>query len=447
MDILSNCDEELLRPLPYFPPEIAKGDLLNVSSDLYSLGFMMYEMLTGTVPYAGLPKTSIMGKLAFDQADPTFNFLDTVPAAICDLICQMTRNKTQERLQDATHVLTIINQQLSKLPLDKKSVFLPSATPQVQAHALTKPAEAMEKSASSPTQLEASNSAELPLKNASPIQRPQKLMDHKQDNHTGISRKIGITLGLIVLFGVAGALGYWYRDLLEPHFFVPQTQSEIPRPKTSLPQTRPVEADISITPVPITHGFREPQAKTDTPPHAVPPMLMAPTPKSIVPLSNTPPLSPKSGGQPKQFTNPPTLIAPAAKTTSPSQKSGVPSNKDTDPTTLHTPKAKREAPVVPTINPSALNQTPLPLEKQPAEIKPTFSALPPMPDPQTLEKAPGPESPPRDQLQNPINQKKEPAASAPLMGNTSPEPTDEEIEEILQSLDAAKEDLSSIASP
>ncbi|MFA9562912.1 MAG: serine/threonine protein kinase, partial [Nitrospirota bacterium] len=66
MDILSDCDVELLRPLPYLLPEIAKGELLNVSSDLYCLGFMMYEMLTGTVPYAGLPKTSMMGKLAFD---------------------------------------------------------------------------------------------------------------------------------------------------------------------------------------------------------------------------------------------------------------------------------------------------------------------------------------------------------------------------------------------
>ncbi len=454
MDILSNGDEELLRPLPYFPPEIAKGDLLNVSSDVYSLGFMMYEMLTGTVPYAGLPKTSIMGKLAFDQADPEFNFLDTVPEAICDLIRQMTRNKTQERLQDATHVLTIINQQLSKLPLDKKSAFLPSATPQVQAPARTKPAEAMEKSTASLTQSETSNSGELPVKYASPIQRPQKLMDSKQGNHTRISRKIGITLGLIVLLCVGGALGYWYRDLLEPHFFVPQTQSEIPLQETSLPQAMPLKADTLITPVPNTPGLQEPPTSTDTPPQAIPPTLMAPAPKAIAPLRNTPPLSPKFGGEPKQSTNPPTLMAPAAKTiapsaktTPPSQKSGVPSNKDTDPTTLHTPTAKREAPVVPAINPSASNQPPLPLEKQRAEITPTVPAIASIPAPPPLENAPVPESPPRDQLQNPISQKKEPAASAPLMGNTSQEPTDEEIEEILQSLDAAKKDLSSIANP
>ncbi len=421
MDILSNGDEELLRPLPYFPPEIAKGELLNVSSDVYSLGFMMYEMLTGTVPYAGLPKTSIMGKLAFDQADPELNFLDTIPEAICDLIRQMTRNKTQERLQDATHVLTIINQQLSKLPLDKKSAFLPSATPQVQVPTQPEAAEAIEKSAASLTQSEGSNSAELPLKYASPIQRPQKRMDYKQGHHKGISRKIGMTISLIALVGAAGSLGYWYRDLLEPHFFVPQTQSEIPLQKTSLPQAMPLEADTSITPVPNAPGLQKSQAKTDTPlQSAAPPPLIAPAPKAMAPSPKTTPLS---------------------------QKFGVQDNKTTDPTTAQTPKANRESAVVPTINPSASHQTSLPTEKQPVAINRTISGFPPMPAPQTLEKAPGPESPPQNQLQKPISQKNKPAASAPLRGNTSQEPTDEEIEEILQSLDAAKEDLSSIANP
>jgi len=421
MNIVSNCDEELLRPLPYFPPEIAKGELLNVSSDLYSLGFMMYEMLTGTVPYAGLPKTSIMGKLAFDQADPELNFLDTVPEAICDLIRQMTRNKTQERLQDATHVLTIINQQLSKLPLNKKSAFFPSAAPQVQAPAPTEPAEAMEKSALNPTQPQDSNSAELSLKKASPIQSPQKRINYNKGNHTGISRKIGITMGLFILLGVAGAMGYWYRDLLEPHISVLQTQPEIPPQETSLPQTMPpVEADISIPPVQNTPDLQEPQTSTDNPPQTDPPTLIAPAPKAI---------------------------APSAKTTPLSQKSGVQPNKAADPTTLHTPKAEREATVVPTINPSASIQTSPPLEKQPAGIKPTVPAISPAPDPQTLKIAPGSDLAPQDQSQNPIRQQKVPAASPPLTEKIPQEPTDKEIEELLQALDAPVTDPPPLTAP
>ena len=248
MDILSNCDEELLRPLPYFPPEIAKGELLNVSSDLYCLGFMMYEMLTGAVPYAGLPKTSIMGKLAFDQTDPVFNFPDTVPDAICDLIRHMTRNKTQQRLQDTTHVLTIINQQLAKLPLSEESSFLPPMSSQPQAPPPKEPAEPKKASASVTTAPTPSTPTEPTLQRTPPVQRPQRSMNYGRVKCKKMFRNIGIAFGLILLVGIAGSLGYWYRDFLEPHISILQPQQEILSPVISLPKTMPVEKESSIAP-------------------------------------------------------------------------------------------------------------------------------------------------------------------------------------------------------
>mgnify|MGYP000191599064 CR=1 FL=1 len=239
MDILADGDEEVLRPLPYFPPEIAKEELLNLSSDLYSLGFMMYEMVTGTVPYAGLPKTSIMGKLSFDQADPTFDFPATMPTAICDLIRKMTRNKTEQRLQDATHVLTVISQQLSKLPLSKTSKFLPPEAPQPQA----------------PTQEESTEptkTSRTPLPSASPepsltrtpqVQRPKSSVDYGQDNSTA---KTGIILTLIVVVGLAGGLGYWYRDALEPYISGGLTQLD--HLSGEMTQEQPIPAKQSHSP-------------------------------------------------------------------------------------------------------------------------------------------------------------------------------------------------------
>lgn len=414
MDILSNGDEELLRPLPYFPPEIAKGELLNLSSDLYSLGFMMYEMLTGSVPYAGLPKTSIMGKLAFDQADPAFVFPDTVPEVICDLIRQMTRNKTQERLQDATHVLTIINQQMSKLPTNKNSAFLPSATPQIPAPVPTEPAEAKEESVSNPLQPQAPHSAELPPKETSPIQRPQNLMDYGQANKSRVSRNLGITIALIVLLGVAGALGYWYRDLLEPNIFVHQTQQEISPQETSQPQTIPGESDTEITSAQDVLHLQESPTKTDTLPQNDPPTLIAPAAKTTAPSAGTTPLS---------------------------QESEVRHNLSTTPLTPHTPNATQGTAVVPTMNPFAPNQHPLLLEKQTSDIKPTVSAISPVQDTHPLEKVSRTESAPQDQSQNRISQKKESAASGRLSENISRKPTDKEIEELLQTLDAPVTDL------
>ena len=300
MDSLSNYDEELLRPLPYFPPEIAKGELLNISSDVYCLGFMMYEMLTGTVPYAGLPKTSIMGKLAFDQADPTFDFPDTVPEAIRDLIRKMTHNKAQQRLQDATHVLTIINQQLSKLSSNKDSSFLPPSAPQPQAPVAPEPAEPKEISAPIPTTPQQSDSTESAVKKASAIRRPQKSLDYSRVNKTQMSGKIGITVGLFLLLGIAGALGYWYRDLLEPHIPSLQTKPEVTLEDTSLPITRPGESNISITPAQDSLTIQEPLSETDEPAQKEMPSLVLPKKPEREPLSGPASLAPESDLHPDQ---------------------------------------------------------------------------------------------------------------------------------------------------
>ncbi len=243
MDTLPNCDVELLRPLPYLPPEIAKEELLNVSSDLYCLGFMMYEMLTGTVPYAGLPKTSILGKLSFDQADPEFDFPAAVPATICDLIRHMTRNDTQQRLQDATHVLTIINQQLPRLSLSETHTSSESVVSQSQTPAHEESNTHQNPSAPTP---QLSARTEPTLKKAPAFQRPKTYANYKQPTDNTKVRKIGITLSLLVAIGVAGTLGYWYHDVIESYFSTLQTQHEVPA--TGFSQGGPLKDTPAVTP-------------------------------------------------------------------------------------------------------------------------------------------------------------------------------------------------------
>jgi serine/threonine protein kinase len=418
MDILSDCDVELLRPLPYLLPEIAKGELLNVSSDLYCLGFMMYEMLTGTVPYACLPKTSIMGKLAFDQSDPVFDFPDTVPEAVCELIRHMTHNKSQQRLQDSTHVLTIINQQLTKLPLSEESTFLPSLASQPQAPPPKEPTEPKKAVAkSTPLTTPEPGLIEIP-----PVQRPQTSMNYGRVKCTKVLSKIGITLGIIILVGIAGSLGYWYRDLLEPPFSTLQTQPENSSRETSLEQPMPVEREISIAPTQESLDIQEPLVETretaDRPKNDPKPLSMQKEPVSN-PLANPIPFSSKAGLKPN-----------APPTTQPQQAS----------------EAKPINALVPTKKQPDFKPSPDPVKEQPSKITPAVPEIAPLETTTAIKKEP---------LKNPASQQptnetipiKTESTQSATSEEMNQELSDEEIEELLQSLDAPTADRSSITKP
>ena len=544
MDILPNCNEELLRPLPYFPPEIAKGELLNVSSDLYALGFMMYEMLTGTVPYAGLAKTSIMGKLSFDQSDPVFNFPDSVPEVICNLIRHMTHNKSQERLQDSTHVLTIINQQLSKLPLCKESILL---APQLHPPQVPEPKE--EKQPAKASTPSAPPPIPEPARNpAPPVQRPQASIDYGQVKNTHTLRNVSIALGIVILVGLAGGLGYWYRDTIEPFISGNLTQPEnssreiireqplptkqnrsktppqdildtskpqveapgtVERPKTSAqpvgkqkksivkPGAQPTGRTTITVPKPNKSNIQQPtrtsEAQTNKASVRTKKPSFAPTsstpvqqrPKRTTPVA--PKIAPPSKTQatkittvPKSPVKPPSAssssqvqpVLPAKKQTKPSVSSapvrqqppkGAPTIPEKAPLLSPTatkngtlqrspsqPKTENAIPapsVIPTKKPALSSPSPVPVQQQPTKTTPVI----PKSAPQTTTNTTKNKSiknrvsvVPANEM---VDQEKKSAVAIPTSKNTLPEATDAEIEEILQSLDAAKEDLSSIATP
>ena len=397
MDILANCDPELLRPLPYFPPEIAKGELLNISSDLYCLGFMMYEMLTGTTPYAGLPKTSIMGKLAFDQADPALDFPDPVPKAVCDLIRQMTRNKANQRLQDATHALTIINQQLDKLPLSKESAVLPSIPSQPKAlpqETPTGPEKTAKASAPSTT-------PEPALKKTPPFQRTKTSMNYRRVRRVKTLRKLGVFFGIALLIA-GGVMGFWYRGWLEPSTHTPLPDLSSSPQSPSLPQTISVEGERSLVPAQDSMNVPGPLSEIE-----------------LAPMAEPTSLSPESSLQPDQ-------------------------SNSTEPP--HFPKTKQGKALVPTKKQSDATPAPAPGKPQPAVSTSAGSKntpLPPKASKEISRQQPISFTPTKET----IHPETESAQSFTRSKEIKDELTDEKIEELLQSFDAPAADVPSLTEP
>lgn len=99
----------------YMSPEQARGEVdeLDARSDVFNLGAMLYEMLTGSTPFGNLPPSALMHKVAYEDAPrPETVARDVAPelAAIC---AKAMKRNPAERYGDAEELVKDLEQFVS----------------------------------------------------------------------------------------------------------------------------------------------------------------------------------------------------------------------------------------------------------------------------------------------------------------------------------------------
>ena len=98
----------------YFSPEHARGGYTDEKSDLYSLGVVMYEMLTGKVPFDADTPVSIALKHMQEDPKPPIELNHNIPMAVNDIIMKALKKDTNLRYQNATSMLLDLKRALKE---------------------------------------------------------------------------------------------------------------------------------------------------------------------------------------------------------------------------------------------------------------------------------------------------------------------------------------------
>ncbi len=85
----------------YLPPEQANGKGSTIKSDIYSMGILMYELLTGTIPYKGDNAVEIALKHLKEPLPSIKSKIPNLPQSIENIILKSTAKNPKNRYSDA----------------------------------------------------------------------------------------------------------------------------------------------------------------------------------------------------------------------------------------------------------------------------------------------------------------------------------------------------------
>ena len=109
----------------YLPPEQACGKTATIQSDVYSMGILMYELLTGSVPFKGDNAVEIALKHIKESIPYVKDINDSIPTSVANIVKRATAKNLKNRYQDAREMHEDLKTCLDESRLDEEIYEFP----------------------------------------------------------------------------------------------------------------------------------------------------------------------------------------------------------------------------------------------------------------------------------------------------------------------------------
>lgn len=120
----TSVEKDIMGSVHYFSPEQARGIKTDQRSDIYSLGIVMFEMITGTLPFEGDNPISVALKQVHEQIKLPSSLNSDVPQLLDQIILKMTSKDIEKRYNNLNEVIIDLKALESKNDLEMSDTLI-----------------------------------------------------------------------------------------------------------------------------------------------------------------------------------------------------------------------------------------------------------------------------------------------------------------------------------